>query len=88
MTEFDLIRRYFTRATPNALLGVGDDAALLKVSEGNVLAVSSDMLASGTHFLSRCRSVSAGTQNAGGEPVRHGRDGRNTALGDIGDRVA
>ena len=51
MTEFDLIRRYFTRATPSALLGVGDDAALLKVSEGNVLAVSSDMLASGTHFL-------------------------------------
>jgi thiamine-monophosphate kinase len=51
MTEFDLIRRYFTRATPGALLGVGDDAALLQVSEGNVLAVSSDMLVSGTHFF-------------------------------------
>jgi thiamine-monophosphate kinase len=51
MTEFDLIRRYFTRATPNALLGVGDDAALLKVSEGCELAVSSDMLVSGTHFF-------------------------------------
>jgi thiamine-monophosphate kinase len=51
MTEFDLIRRYFTRNTPNALLGVGDDAALLKVSEGYVLAVSSDMLVSGTHFF-------------------------------------
>jgi thiamine-monophosphate kinase len=51
MTEFDLIRRYFTRATPNALLGVGDDAALLQVHAGNVLAVSSDMLVSGTHFL-------------------------------------
>jgi thiamine-monophosphate kinase len=51
MTEFDLIRRYFTRATPSALLGVGDDAALLKVSKGNVLAVSSDMLVSGTHFF-------------------------------------
>ena len=50
MTEFDLIRRYFTRTTPSALLGVGDDAALLQVSEGNVLAVSSDMLVSGTHF--------------------------------------
>ncbi|MBI1887123.1 MAG: thiamine-phosphate kinase [Nitrosomonadales bacterium] len=52
MSEFDLIRRFFTRATPGALLGVGDDAALLQVSEGNVLAVSSDMLVSGTHFLS------------------------------------
>jgi thiamine-monophosphate kinase len=51
MTEFDLIRRYFARATPNALLGIGDDAALLKVSDGNVLVVSSDMLASGTHFF-------------------------------------
>ena len=40
MTEFDLIRRYFTRATPSALLGVGDDAALLKVSEDYALAVS------------------------------------------------
>jgi thiamine-monophosphate kinase len=51
MTEFDLIRRYFTRATPGTLLGVGDDAALLQVSDGNVLAVSTDMLVSGTHFL-------------------------------------
>ena len=51
MTEFDLIRRYFTRPTPSALLGVGDDAALLQVSDGNVLAVSTDMLVSGTHFL-------------------------------------
>ncbi|HEX5337751.1 MAG TPA: thiamine-phosphate kinase, partial [Gallionella sp.] len=50
MSEFDLIARYFTRATPGALLGVGDDAALLQVSAGNVLAVSSDMLVSGTHF--------------------------------------
>jgi thiamine-monophosphate kinase len=52
MTEFDLIRRYFTCDTPGTLLGVGDDAALLKMNEGNVLAVSSDMLASGTHFFS------------------------------------
>jgi len=51
MSEFDLIRRYFTRATPDALLGVGDDAALLQASAGNVLAVSTDMLVSGTHFL-------------------------------------
>jgi len=50
MTEFDLIRRYFTHPTPSSLLGVGDDAALLQVSEGNVLAVSNDMLVSGTHF--------------------------------------
>lgn len=51
MSEFDLIRRYFTRSTPGALLGVGDDAALLQVSSGRVLAVSSDMLVCGTHFF-------------------------------------
>jgi thiamine-monophosphate kinase len=51
MSEFDLIRRYFTRATPGAVLGVGDDAALLQVNPGNVLAVSTDMLVCGTHFF-------------------------------------
>lgn len=51
MSEFDLIKRFFTRATPGALLGVGDDAALLRASDGNVLAVSCDMLVSGTHFF-------------------------------------
>ena len=51
MSEFDLIRRHFTRATPGALLGVGDDAALLQVPAGEVMAVSSDMLVSSTHFF-------------------------------------
>ena len=51
MSEFDLIRRYFTRPTPGAVLGVGDDAALLRVGSGMELAVSTDMLVSGTHFL-------------------------------------
>jgi thiamine-monophosphate kinase len=51
MSEFDLIKRYFTRSTPNTTLGVGDDAALLHVSNGMELAVSTDMLVSGTHFL-------------------------------------
>ncbi len=51
MSEFDLIKRHFTRASPGAVLGVGDDCALLQVREGHVLAVSSDMLVSGTHFF-------------------------------------
>lgn len=49
--EFNLIARYFTRATPGADLGVGDDAALLRVSEGHQLAISVDMLVAGTHFF-------------------------------------
>lgn len=50
-SEFDLIQRFFTRPAANAVLGVGDDAALLRVSPGKLLAVSSDMLVAGRHFL-------------------------------------
>ena len=49
-SEFDLIARYFTRPTPGAVLGVGDDCALLAPTPGMQLAVSSDMLLEGRHF--------------------------------------
>lgn len=48
--EFDLIARHFARATPGAVLGVGDDCALLAPTPGMQLAVSSDMLLEGRHF--------------------------------------
>lgn len=51
MGEFDLIGRYFLRPTPKAALGIGDDCALLVPSLGMQLAVSSDMLIEGRHFL-------------------------------------
>ena len=50
-SEFNLIQQYFTRPSPQADLGVGDDAALIRVAEGMQLAVSSDMLVAGTHFF-------------------------------------
>lgn len=50
-SEFDLIARYFTRPAPGAVLGVGDDAALMRLSPGMELAVSTDMLLAGRHFL-------------------------------------
>jgi thiamine-monophosphate kinase len=50
--EFDLIRRHFTRPVQHAALGVGDDCALLRPTAGMQLAVSSDMLVEGRHFLS------------------------------------
>lgn len=49
-SEFDLIRNFFTRETPSAVLGVGDDAALLAPAPGMELAVSTDMLVEGRHF--------------------------------------
>lgn len=51
MSEFDLIHQYFTRPTRHTDLGVGDDAALIQVAEGNQLAISTDMLVAGTHFF-------------------------------------
>jgi thiamine-monophosphate kinase len=51
MGEFDLIKRFFTRPTPRAVLGVGDDCALLQPKPGMQLAVSTDMLVSGRHFF-------------------------------------
>ena len=51
MGEFDLIARYFTRPTPRAVLGVGDDCALLQPAPGTQLAISSDMLVEGRHFF-------------------------------------
>ena len=50
MSEFDLIARYFTRPAHSAVLGVGDDCALLAPTPGMQLAVSSDMLLEGRHF--------------------------------------
>ena len=49
--EFDLIARYFTRPAKRSPLGVGDDCALLAPAPGMQLAVSSDMLVEGRHFL-------------------------------------
>jgi len=66
-SEFDLIQQFFTRqdfssqdfssqaafssSSTGVVLGVGDDAALLKPAAGKLLAVSSDMLVAGRHFL-------------------------------------
>ena len=50
-SEFELIRRYFTRPTRQTVLGAGDDAALFAMTPGMELAVSTDMLVAGTHFF-------------------------------------
>jgi thiamine-monophosphate kinase len=49
--EFDVIARHFTRPAPNAVLGVGDDSALVQLSRGMELAISVDTMVSGTHFF-------------------------------------
>jgi thiamine-monophosphate kinase len=51
LTEFELIDRFFSRPAKTAVLGVGDDAALLAPTPGYELAVSVDMLVAGRHFF-------------------------------------
>ena len=51
MTEFELIARYFTRPNRTALLGNGDDCAIVAPSAGNAFAVTTDTLIVGRHFL-------------------------------------
>ncbi len=58
--EFKLIHQHFTRPTSHTTLSVGDDAALIRVSEGTELAISADMLVAGTHFFSNCDAYSLG----------------------------
>jgi thiamine-monophosphate kinase len=49
--EFRLIDRVFSPATDHTLLAGGDDAALLVPTPGTQLAISTDMLVEGVHFL-------------------------------------
>ncbi|QOL13740.1 thiamine-phosphate kinase [Dickeya dianthicola] len=52
--EFDVIARYFNRvgySRRNVELGIGDDCALLNIPSKQLLAVSTDTLVSGIHFL-------------------------------------
>lgn len=51
MGEFELIRSFFQRPVRRSPLGVGDDCALLAPAPGMQLAVSTDMLVEGRHFL-------------------------------------
>jgi len=51
MGEFDLIARFFQRPVRRNALGIGDDCALVAPAPGMQLAVSSDMLVEGRHFL-------------------------------------
>jgi len=50
-SEFELIRRHFTRAVSHTVLGVGDDGAVIRARPGMDIVVSTDMLVAGTHFL-------------------------------------
>lgn len=71
LSEFEIIRRYFTHAARGAVLGVGDDAAILRARRGTELVVTADMLVAGRHF------------HKGADPGRLGHKALAVNLSDI-----
>ena len=56
MTEAEIIQRFFQVpaqgiSDPDLLLGIGDDAALIQIPEGQQLVVSSDSMVIANHFV-------------------------------------
>jgi thiamine-monophosphate kinase len=62
--EFELIERWFRRRArrSDVELGVGDDAALLRVPPGRQLVAATDTLVEGRHFLPGIEARSVGHQ--------------------------
>ncbi|WP_373989114.1 thiamine-phosphate kinase [Duganella sp. BuS-21] len=73
LSEFDLIKEYFQRPqhAARAVLGIGDDCALLAPTPGMQTAISSDMLVEGRHFF------------AGEDPQRLGHKALAVNLSDL-----
>ncbi len=71
MTEFELIERFFTRPRVSAVVGNGDDCAVVAPSPGNAFAVTTDTLIEGRHFLPTI------------DPVKLGRRVVNVNLSDL-----
>lgn len=59
-SEFDLIRDYFSRTTRHTDLAGGDDAALIRPTEGHQLVIAADMLVEGRHFVADADPQSIG----------------------------
>ncbi|MDD9157104.1 thiamine-phosphate kinase [Aliivibrio sp. S4TY2] len=62
-SEFNLIDRFFVQdnlSRSDVDLGIGDDCALVSVPEGYQVAITTDTLAAGTHFLEDADPVRVG----------------------------
>lgn len=59
-SEFDIIRRYFMRPSRRALLGVGDDAAIITCHTGMDLVASTDTLVADRHFFAHTDPANLG----------------------------
>ncbi|AGF46831.1 thiamine-monophosphate kinase [Candidatus Kinetoplastibacterium desouzaii TCC079E] len=60
MSEFDIIKKYFSRPVKQDMLGVGDDCALFSAANGFDIAVSKDLLIEDIHFFHDVDPISLG----------------------------
>ncbi|XBC41150.1 MAG: thiamine-phosphate kinase [Buchnera aphidicola (Nurudea yanoniella)] len=55
LSEFEIIKKYFSETLKkndtNIIQDIGDDCALIKIPKNQILAISTDTLIEGTHFL-------------------------------------
>ena len=52
-SEFEIIQRHFNKKTKHTILGIGDDAAIIKVQKNYEMVISSDMLVENIHWSTR-----------------------------------
>ena len=52
-SEFEIIQRHFNKKTKHTILGIGDDAAIIKIQKNYEMVISSDMLVENIHFLKK-----------------------------------
>jgi thiamine-monophosphate kinase len=63
MKEFELIRKYFSERGPkrkDVVLGIGDDAALMRVPQDKLLVTATDTMVENTHFFPNTSARSIG----------------------------
>ncbi len=63
MTEFEIIKNYFatqTQRRSDVIVGIGDDAAVVKTPPGHELAITTDTLVEGIHFYASAKPEDIG----------------------------
>src|SRR3972149_1225464 len=82
--EFGLIRhiqKRFSRKAPSTLIGIGDDAAALRLSPASILLATTDMLLEDVHFdLSLTDFYSLGWKSGAVNVEICAGDGRRSAV--------
>ena len=82
--EFGLIRaiqKLSFQSSPDMMIGIGDDAAVLKIAPTTLLLASTDMLIEGVHFdLTYHGLLFAGMEIRSDKSERHSGDGRKAQI--------